>query len=444
MALAQSPRQDDARSRYNASFHSTIFDGPADGGRSQFVPAGKRRDQTTSEMFGSYDEKDLRSMPKTFVPKDHGLTAHQMKQHFLRSEVLPCSNYPDPAPEPSQRQERAAAQFALMDPDAEDTTDSKLRRHEQLSSKLFGRQTPDADTEQLHSRSARITPSDFKWHSYPEAVRSPRQEQPQQPMSHSRRAYQEKCSTVFDHRSPEVPGDLAERRLRLEDEDGSEQQRRANAHYSDLFGRGAYMAPQTGPPMPDQEGNVRRPKLQAAPADQITVHQDWMDSKTELISGPRSNRPEHPALRKSEELHHTRIFHDEAANYQPPDRVSAVTHDNSDKVRTALGRTTQEIHQAHMRTSVASDDFYESAHRAKEWEVLELHVSGLPIDADDAKLKKICQGFDLQLVKVSVEMDPVRNLCRGRGKVMVRHNNQQASIAGLVRRLEDSNLRVEV
>ena len=34
------------------------------------MPAGKRRDQTTAEIFGSYDEKDLRAMPKTFVPKD--------------------------------------------------------------------------------------------------------------------------------------------------------------------------------------------------------------------------------------------------------------------------------------------------------------------------------------------------------------------------------------
>lgn len=440
--MAQSPRYD-ARNRYNANFHSTIFDGPADSARGQFVPAGKRRDQTTSEMFGSYDDKDLRGAPKTFVPKDNGLTAHQMKQHFLRSEVLPSTGYPAPAPEPSARLERQAAEIALRDPDNEEAPDSKMKRQEQLSSKLFGRKTPGVDAEQLHNRSGRIAPSDFKWHSYPEPLRSPRQEQPQ--MSHAHRAYQEKCSSVFDHRSPEVPEDLAERRTRRDEDNAAELQRRSNAYYSDLFGRAAYAQSPRGPPQQsDQEGNVRRPKAQANPGEKITVHQDWMDSKTELIGGPRSNRPEHPNLRKSEELHHTRIFFDEANTYQPPEKLDSLTHDNVGKLRTAIGRTTQEIHQAHMRTSITGDDFYEQAHHTKDWEVMELHVSGLRHDADDGQLKKLCHGFDLQLVKVNVEMDPVRNLCRGRGKVMVRHNNQQASVAALVRKLEQSNLKVEV
>ena len=46
------------RSRYNHAFQSSIFEPPEEQLQSNFVPAGKRRDQTTAEIFGSYDEKE--------------------------------------------------------------------------------------------------------------------------------------------------------------------------------------------------------------------------------------------------------------------------------------------------------------------------------------------------------------------------------------------------
>jgi len=326
--------------------------------------------------------------------------------------------------------------------DAEEQVDSRARRHEELSSKLFGRKTPEVAAEQGHTRGTRLTPNDFKWHSHPEAVRSPRGGEQ---VSHARRAYQEKCSTVFDHRSPEVPDDLTERRLAREEADKAEMQRRSNAHYSDLFGRSAH-AEAVGQlqQQQQQESSSRRPRAQANPADQIAVQQDWMDSKTELMGGPRSNRPEHPALRKSDELHRNRIFGEQESSWQPPEKLDSLTYDNSHKLRNALGQTTQQIHQAHMRTSLQPREFYEEAESTKRWEVVELHVSGLPRDADDKKVKQLCQGFDLQLVKVVVDTDPVSNRCMGRGKIMVRHNAQQESVAGLVHKLEECRLRVEV
>ncbi|CAK0905802.1 unnamed protein product [Prorocentrum cordatum] len=48
------------------------------------VPAGKRRDLTTEEMWGTHVEKDLKAAPKTFAPRDPGVTA---KQRFLKSLV---------------------------------------------------------------------------------------------------------------------------------------------------------------------------------------------------------------------------------------------------------------------------------------------------------------------------------------------------------------------
>eukprot|EP00438_Fugacium_kawagutii_P026319 Skav210228 [mRNA] locus=scaffold2884:15410:16682:+ [translate_table: standard] len=60
MAMTQQP-PNLARSRYNAAFQSSIFEPPTEQMQSSFIPAGKRRDQTTAEIFGSYDEKDRQS-----------------------------------------------------------------------------------------------------------------------------------------------------------------------------------------------------------------------------------------------------------------------------------------------------------------------------------------------------------------------------------------------
>jgi len=434
MAMARTPA-DAARSRYNAAFTSSIFE-PTQSNGSAFVPAGKRRDQTTSELFGSYDEKDLRGMPKTFTPKDDALNARQKKLHFLTSEVLPIAQRPNTAPEQPTRIPRNP----YAEEEDDDQVDTTKQRHMELSSKLFGRQTPSYDDEQAPSRAGtRLTPNDFKWHSHPEAVRGPG---PGDSMSHSDRAYHEKCSKLFGHEPPprarEMFADEEEQQARREEE-LSEMKRRHNAHYSDLFER---RTPMDLPEQQDDRG-VRRPRHCGTHEDQIIVHQDWTDSKTELMSGARTQRPEHPQLRKSDELHQTRIFGGSSA-WQPAERLDSVTHDNSHKLKSTFGQTTQQIHQAHLRTSITPSEFYEEAQGIKEWEVVELHIAGLPLDADDASVKSLCQGFDLHIVKAVAEMDPVRNLCKGRAKIIVRYNPTRDSVAGLVHKLEANHLRVDV
>lgn len=79
MAAMQQTTPEAARTRYSNAFSSSIFDGPSEPKGQGFVPAGKRRDQTTQEMFGTYAEKDLRSMPKTFVPKDDQMSPRNKK-----------------------------------------------------------------------------------------------------------------------------------------------------------------------------------------------------------------------------------------------------------------------------------------------------------------------------------------------------------------------------
>jgi len=433
--MCQSP-ESGARQRYNQSFSSSIFAAPSSQQNPAFVPAGKRRDQTTSEMFGNYAEKDLRGCPKTFIPKDDMLSARQKKQMFLSSGVLPNSSYPlAPAGHGASAQpEQPAPGYE----DDDSLVDTNMCRQRELQSTLFGRPTPACDVQQLHDRKNRLTPNDFSWHSHPEHVTGA-----QEAMSHDQRAYREKCSGIFEHTSPQVhEGHLeAMQAAKAQDKMGDDR-RRQNVYYSDLFGRSA---PGADDVKENKDEGSRRCKYTGNPEDKIVVHQDWTDSKTELIHGTRADRPEAPHLRKSGELHQARIFGESArAAWEPPEKLESVAHDNSHKLNSAFGKTTQEIHQAHLKSSLTGDKFYEDAHDTKHWEVVELHISGLRTDADNGYVKQLCQGFDLQLVKVAAEMDPVRNLCKGRAKVMVRYNPKRDSVAGLIQKLEESHLRVEL
>lgn len=373
-------------------------------------------------------------MPKTFVPKEDSLNARQKKLHFLSSEVLPSSAHP-PSAEP-QRPRPARPQEPWLEADDE-AVDTSLLRHKELSSQLFGRETPNAMPEQAYGRSMRLTPNDINWHTHPEPVHS---RPGGEAMSHSDRAYQEKCSILFDHQSPQMlSDDPGSQRASREEEEEAEMRKRQNLHYSDIFDRRI----PTELHQSQADAPVRRPRHHASHEDQIVIHQDWTDSKTELLHGHRGARPEHPSLRKSDELHQSRVFGD-TSTWQPPERLGAVVHDNSAKLKEAFGRSPQQIHQAHLRTSIIDNDFYREAQGVKDWEVVELHVSGLPDDADNARVRNLCQGFDLHIVKVVTEMDPVRNLCKGRAKITLRYNPLRDSLKGLVYKLQDANLRVEM
>ncbi|CAE7555483.1 unnamed protein product [Symbiodinium natans] len=187
-----------ARSRYNAAFTSSIFEPPSSQSASGFVPAGKRRDQTTGELFGNYDEKDLRAMPKTFVPKEDNMSARRRKQQFLCSQVLPASNYPAPVPEARAQKPNAGY---VEDEDDESRVDTAMVRQMHLSSNMFGRSAPEVSAETVHDRGNRLMPNDFVWHSHPEKPVSPKHKDGK---THADRAYEQKCSQVFEYQSPEV------------------------------------------------------------------------------------------------------------------------------------------------------------------------------------------------------------------------------------------------
>lgn len=425
------PGVDGARSRYVSSFQSSIFEPLKPQQGQSFIPAGKRRDQTTSEMFGTYNDKELHAMPKTFVPKDDGLTARQRKLEFLSSDALPSVQYA--ANDAPALPREPKVQELIMEAGTEETIDPSMRRQQELQSALFERKTPEISAQEVHDIKKRLTPNDFKWFNMPEKVHEDGDGQ-----SHHDRSYMQKCSNIFDHKSPGAQDKAffeSEKREREEDAKG-DLKRRANAYYSDLFGRTT--------PMDVPDGSITmHPKLRGPDEDQIAVHQDWTDSKTELIKGAHADIQSSPANRKTNEFNTSRVF-GSSSGYDPLPAAEPVTTDNSAKVKRAFGMNTQQIHQAHLQTSMTSQDFYNEAFNTKAWEVMELHISGLTSDVQDSDIKKLCMGFDLQIVKVSVDMDPVRNLCKGRAKITVRYNPERDSIGGLVRKLESVNLIVEL
>merc|ERR1712032_731883 len=92
-----------------------------------------------------------------------------------------------------------------MLPDDEEDLDPNARRQLDLSSELFGRETPIVSAEELHNLDKRITPSDFKWFNAPVGINSAGGSE----VTHKDRSYREKCSNLFDHQSPDahVPGE---------------------------------------------------------------------------------------------------------------------------------------------------------------------------------------------------------------------------------------------
>lgn len=426
-----------ARSRYYAAFKSSIFEPPVEQKPRTIVPEGKRRDQTTAEIFGSYDEKDLRAMPKTFVPKDDNMSARQRKYHFLRSEVLPASEYPLPDRAPEVFTERRDSGYPVAeDEDEPPRISTSYVRQMQLSSNMFGR-SAEVKPEVVHDPSNRLMPNDFVWHSHPEKPLSPRMDS----KTHSDRAYEQKCSQVFEYQSPEVRKMHAAQKMQeKKEEQEAILKRRANCFYSDLFGRSAaYDDPEA------TMLSARRSKGRTSHEEHLIVHQDWSDCRTELLPGARKGGDATPQVRRSEELHQARIFGDESGNWKSPNKLEAVSHDNSQKIKYSDGMNTQQLHQGHLKATMQSDDFYAKASNIKEWEVIELHIAGLPHDADDEKLRNLCSGFELQFVKCKADMDPVRNLCKGRGKLTIRYvpGRDGGELERLVEHLEAVKLIVE-
>jgi hypothetical protein len=380
--------------------------------------------------MGHYDDKALRAEPKkTFVPRELTETAHDRKLNFLSSDILPRADT-TPNPVVKTRGSPQLGEIVLQYNGEEPEVDHIMRRQTELSSDLNGRKTPAVAPHDAHDMSRKLTPSCYNWQDLPEALHRPTAE-----WDCHARAYEEKCSSVLNPspRQEYVASLDTDKRQREIDDAEEESKRRQHHLYSNVLGKEAAIH--------SPSGSIRRPKYARADEDKITIFGDWTNAKTELACGSTPVNSS-ASERKQRQLHQSNIFNGEVEERVKADQTEPFVTNNSMKTTNAFGLHTQQVHQAHLQSSLVGPDFYETAYNSRAWEVISLHISGLPPDATEHGLRHLCKGFDLQIVKVAVELDPARNVCKGRARIMVRYNPEFDQLLDLVRKLEAAKLDV--
>jgi hypothetical protein len=400
-----------ARDRYQRCFQSSLFD-PPDEPRRLLAPAGKRRDQTVTELFGEANQgKNLTYQEGTFEPRSDKRSARQKKQEFLDSQVLPKTHF-DAAD--------GEAVLDQLESEGEDTGVPVTRRlHENRSHILGGEMAPheDAAAQEARYYESRLRPTSFRWYQYPEEAAEA--VQPGSPQTAANRAFHEKQSTIFDHQTQDSQGLYS---AEIEDDkkfkSDAERKRRANCYYSDLFGRETPF---------DEKDKSRFPKPKGAPEDRIIIHGEWTDSRTEIERGAGEANGVTAADRKRHEFNATKVFNGELEGGQPtpfcdtkPEQCLTYT-DNSAKVE-RHSVDVKALHQQHLQSTVMGDGFYHEAEGRTAVAVAELHIAGLKPDMDGRAVTLLVQQAGFHVIKADANMDPVNNRCKGTCKLQVRYN----------------------
>eukprot|EP00392_Amoebophrya_sp_AT5.2_P005286 g5295.t1 len=94
------------------------------------------------------------------------------------------------------------------------------------------------------------------------------------------------------------------------------------------------------------------------------------------------------------------------------------------------------VHQKHLKSSLVRDTFYERAEATRQWEVAEVSVARLAPTEDEGSIKTKCRGFGCHIVKVILDLDPISNMCKGRGKLILRYNPDENDLSGLIDKIQ--------
>lgn len=424
-----------ARDRYLRSFGSSIF-APPEEPRGHVAPMGKRRDQTSAELFGTAAQgKNLRYQEGTFEPKFDPRSAAEKKQAFLASAVLPASHHED-----------TKAEEVPRSPDGI-SADPVHRRLQENSRDIFAQTgffpeekpepVDEAADEQVHQRwvDNRLCPTSFRWYQYPEKAREDAEED-----TAALRALHEKRSHVFDALQPDPSVEHEVERkavastaaLKAEERElhgVADGMRRNNCYYSDLFGRPTPMDPVVKQDFP-------KPKLGSEA--RIGVGADWSDARTEASTAPAASI----ADRRYREFSTAHVF--ELPQHKATDMQQDIMDNRQKVVRTE--NDTNQIHQRHMESSVLGNAFYDKAAQRRAWEVAEVHIAGLSRADNPETVTKKVQRAGFHVVRCAVDMDPVNNVCQGTCKLQIRYNPDTTAspVDTLIRYLEQHGLRAQL
>lgn len=400
-------------------------------------PPGKRRDQRCSELFGNeIDDRDLRKHASTFEPRMDPLSPRRRKLKNLQGGTVPETNALDLDTVEAYGTYRAN-QLPFEERNSgklDRKADPVVRRQQDLESHIFDTGLiVDQNVTKKTWTESKITPNCFNWYNSDPIVRPPAADQPG--VTHQDRAYFEKTSNLFDHKTAPAP---TAKQLRddhvayMEEEQEASNKRKANVYYSDLFDR-----PTPGLENTNNLGQYH-PKHYANDDSHIIINQEWTDAKTEIMRQKRSGATLSAGARKFEELHQTNIP-DSPKRHKMEDRqmLEPIETDTSQKVRRAApGELGMHVHQKHMKSSLVREEFYDRAEATKAWEVAEINLSRVPVDADERSVKDQCKGFECQVVKVHLDVDPISNMCKGRAKLVLRYNPESNDLSGLISKIQ--------
>mmetsp|Transcript_14225 Transcript_14225/g.35291 ORF Transcript_14225/g.35291 Transcript_14225/m.35291 type:complete len:441 (-) Transcript_14225:266-1588(-) len=418
-----------AKARYQDAFDSDIFAAPV-ATSTKHYPPGYRRDQMTSELFGDdVFYKDLRKQEGTFEPRTDPLSPRRKKLQFLQGGTVPETNQQDLDSLPVQAgHSRTQVGFTDDTDHIDHGSDPVVRRHQELESHIFPTHASvDANRTKIRYNAEKITPNSFSWFNS-QPIAKPPKDDGASGVSSADRAYAEQASHLFEHAPLPAPSNAQKREQHmtaLAQETDDLNKRRANIYYSDLFGRETPASGHLG---------AYHPKPVSSPESKICIHGEWSDSRTNAKS---DERPMTAKERQFRELYRTEVPEQGAKDYRPGDLPNSLSTDTSGKVkRVDEHEAGSRVHQKHLKSSLVRDTFYERAEATRQWEVAEVSVARLAPTEDEGSIKTKCRGFGCHIVKVILDLDPISNMCKGRGKLILRYNPDENDLSGLIDKIQ--------
>jgi len=100
-------------------------------------------------------------------------------------------------------------------------------------------------------------------------------------------------------------------------------------------------------------------------------------------------------------------------------------------------QTARKVREMLNRSSLLDErGVYRKADEQQTYEVTELKIKGLPPDACEHSLARICRSFGHQVIRVDAGHNPMRDACTGHAKVLLRSCPTASSTPELQRFLE--------
>lgn len=375
--------------RYQKYFSSNIFDPPCavQAPPPRYLsPSGKRKDQSVGSLFGTWTpdepQKRRRALTDSLKPGDEGLSPSGKINRLLTPATI----------EPSPNSVKRLKYFSFDEDNSSKVSpgsDPCVRRQQNLRSDLFGRSSPrvsEDGTRDLYQSLRSIHPTD-SWAS-----------------SLSKKTFDRVTPTAEQGKKRAAGG-------------------RAEANRLPWLNRKAFnrATPAAEP------GKKRAAPAGEAPAGEAEReqaegkgNQDWSDQpapEENIVADSQAKKTKSegpgPMPGRQERL-----------------REKFSQHPLGDEVSRSLSPVRpRKIDRNDTQTSDGSPR--KKAAQRQPAEVTEMNVTNVPPTVTESKLKELCKGFGVHVVKVELGRDTISSNSKGCAKITLRYNPKKADLNSL-------------